>query len=151
MAITLTGKTAPSMILLKGKFGNRWEEYRAGGALKPGHALKFSGANVIVHATALGAWTRLVAVENALIGDGINVAYASGDLVACHKVQPGDRLYVRVAAAAVAIAVGDPITLHSDGTFKKSTAGTDFVVGDAAEAVDNSGGATEVFLRVDFR
>lgn len=150
MAITLTTKTVPSVIVLKGDLRKRHEERRAGGVIRPGHLIKPSGANVVVHATAGGAAAPWFAKEDALQNRSKTDAYASTDLVSFHMAQTGDRVLARLAAAATAVANGDPLTSNGDGCLKKAT-GADVVIADAAEAVDNSAGGAEAFIRADIR
>lgn len=148
MSITLTS-VDPHVIVLKGDLRKRHEERRAGGAIKPGHLVTPSGANVVVHAADGDQAAPWFAKEDALMGNGIDVAYASGDLVSIHMAQPGDRVYARVAAAAAAIADGAPLTSDGDGCLRLGVVGTDDIIAHAAEAVDNSAGATEVHIRAD--
>lgn len=142
---------SPHTIVLRGELHQRHDEARANAALKPGHLIKKnSSSEVLKHATAAGGGQLFVAKEDDLVGKTINDAYAAGDVVFYHIPQKGDWLYMRVAAAATAIAVNDPLTSAGDGTIKKSTGGTDVVIGHAKEALDNSGGGAEAFLRMEW-
>jgi hypothetical protein len=47
--------------------------------------------------------------------------------------------------------LGDPLVSNGDGTLKKGNGSTEFTIAYAAEAVDNSGGSGEVFIRVDIK
>lgn len=150
MAIDITTVVTPHTILLKGENERRHEERLAAGTIKPGHLIKRSGESVVVHATAGGAGAVHIAKEDGLRGKTINDAYSSGDLVPYHMAQKGDRVYVRVPASATAIVSGNPLTSTGDGSFKLATGG-DVIYGDAAEAVDNSAGIVEAFIRMDVR
>lgn len=149
MAITLTSKTVPSTIVLKGDLKKRHDERRAGGAIKPGHLIMPSGATVIVHNADGDQGAPWFAKEDALIGNDKTVAYASGDLVSFHMAQTGDRVLARVAASATAIANGAPLASDGDGCLRLGVVGTDHIFAHAAEAVDNSAGVTETFIRAD--
>jgi hypothetical protein len=154
----MTTKTAPTTILLRGRGLRR--EAPAGGAITPGHLVAYnSSGNLVVHGTA-GAKTRpLFAVENELLGKGINDAYAVNDLVQAEELHVGD-VYALLPAAAAAIVIGDKLTSNGDGTLKKATAASqsgttpftvtfaDHIIAEALEAVDNSGGGTPVRIKV---
>jgi hypothetical protein len=128
----------------------RYEEYRAAGAIKPGHCIQRNSDNaVVVQATAKADEERIVAIEQSLLGLDITTAYASGDLVRCVYPQRSHILLLRVAAAASAIVIGDDLEFAGDGTVRKFTDGVK--IGTAEEAVDNSAGGSEAFIRVKFR
>ena len=143
---------AVNTIVLKGNLGDRHEEYRAGGAIKPGHCLLVtSTGTVVVNNVAAAAGSTghssMFAKEDALQGKTVNDAYASGDLVPCHRAHAGDKIQGRVAAAAAAIVVGDRLVSNGDGCVKKAAdAVTGRTIGIAAEAVDNSVGGAEAFI-----
>lgn len=150
MSITFTSET-PHVIVLKGELRKRHEERRAAGAIKPGHLIQMSAdaQTVVVHATDGGQTAPWFAKEDALQGNTIDDAYASGDLVPYHMAQKGDRIYARVAAGSAAIVEGDPLTSDGDGTLKKGTVGTHHILGTAVEDLDNSAAIVENFIRVD--
>lgn len=143
---------ATNTIVLKGDLRLRHEEFRAGGALKPGHNLVLNSSNqVVVNPTAAAAgstaFSNFFAKEDGLIGKTVDDAYASGDLVPVHMAHAGDKIQGRVAAAGAAIVVGDRLVSNGDGCVKKATDGvTGRTIGVAAEAVDNSAGGTEAFV-----
>lgn len=145
---------AGNTIVLKGELGQRHEEFRAGGAIKPGHLLGLTSSNtVVVHTPAASAtvqgYSNFFAKEDALIGKTVDDAYASGDLVPVHMATAGDKIQARVPAAAPAIVVGDRLVSNGDGTIKKAANAIDGrTIGIAAEAVDNSAGGTEAFLAI---
>jgi hypothetical protein len=140
-----------------------YKEAQAGGAINPGHLIKFSSGNVVVHDTAGGNAAPMFARENDIIGDAWSDAYASGDTVLYIVGRQGDEVRARVAAAASAITKGDPLVSAGDGTLKKGTepqtidvAATttvsvydDRVVAYAMEDVNNSGGSAEVPIIVE--
>lgn len=154
MAIDLRAKTVPSTIVLKGELGERHEEARAGGTIRPGHLImgqNNSGTmDVVVHGTAGGYARPWIAKEDQMNqGHGKTDAYSSGDLVAYHVAQPGDVCLCRLAASATAVVAGDKMTSAGDGTFKKAS-GSDVVIAAAEESVDNSSGGSEAFIRLIF-
>lgn len=142
-------KTAPSTIVLIGELEERHEEYYAAAGLKPGHILEVTSAGKVQkHATTLKTYPKMVAKEEPL-NNGMTVrgAYILDDLVPVHICQPGDVVLLRLAAAAVAVVKGDRLKSAGDGTVAKTTTAGDAIYGIAEEAVDNSGGADEAFLR----
>jgi hypothetical protein len=136
--------STPHTILLKGR--GQHEEAPAGGAITPGHLVKFNSSNaLVVHATAAGAATPLFACENEINGKTIADAYATGDYVQAEFMYPGCQVYALVAAAAVAIVAGDLLESAGDGTLRKFGSGV--VIAFAKEAVDNSGGGAAARIR----
>lgn len=147
---------APNVIVIKGSKG-RYEEFRAAGAITPGHLIKInSDGEVVVHATAGGWGEGIFAIENSLggttggQGNTIATAYADDDLVRAWVAGPGDELYVLVPAAAVAIVKGDQLISNGDGTFKKTTGTPARTFGVALEALDNSGGGSAARIKMRF-
>jgi hypothetical protein len=142
----------PKTIVLRGELSERHEEARANAALSPGHIIMKNASNkVLKHATAGGGGQMWVAKERGMFGTPsgtINDAYAADDLVFYHMPQPSDLLFCRVAAAAVAIAFNDPLTSDGAGGLKKATGG-DVVFGYAQDALDNSGGSADAFIRCE--
>lgn len=139
----------------------RVQEALAGAALKPGHLLAYSSATVIKHGTDDGnlAHGALVAIENETLGGDADDAYASGDTVLFLHLRPGDLVRLRVAAAAAAIALHAQLGSAGDGTVEAKSAQSINESGSAtttikpfiarfraAEALDNSGGGSEVFI-----
>lgn len=145
----------PKTIILKGH-GIR-KEGVASGAITPGHLIEFGGANDLqVHGTAAGNARKAFAVENDLIGDGIDDAYALGDQVQYNVFQTGEEVYALVAAAATAIPKGAALESAGDGTVRIQTTDAatddtqrDSVVGYALEAVDNSAGGSAARIRIE--
>lgn len=150
----------PKTIVLKGHPEAMWE-YPANAAITPGHLIYLlSTGKVAVNAAAGAQCRKLFALENALLGKGIDDAYAANDLVQAGEMERGSVVYAWIPAAAAAIVVGDKLTSNGDGAVKKASAASqsgttpfaytaaDEVIGYAAEAVDNSGGGTAVRLRM---
>lgn len=143
----------PKTIVLRGKLSVRHEESRANAALSPGHIIQKNASNkVLKHATAGGGGQLWVAKERGMFGTPagtINDAYATDEVVFYHIPQKGDLLYCRVAAAAVAIAFNDPLTSDGAGGLKKGNGTTEVTFAFAAEALNNSGGGTDAFIRAE--
>lgn len=142
-------------ILLKGR-GCRLE-LEAGGAITPGHLLKRnSDGKLVVHPSAKMRASALFAVENDLVGEGIDDAYASGDFVQAEYLHAGDEVYALVAASATAITQGALLESAGDGTLRLITDFTDAeidaigggAIAEALEAVDNSAGITPARIKV---
>lgn len=142
----------PNKILLKGEYC-AYDEGIASGAIYPGMLIKRTvgagvgtSCTVAVHAAAGGAGECAIAIENALYGETITDAYASGERVRFLVPQLGDWLYILVAANAAAIVYNDQLVSNGDGTFKKNT-GSDTVFFRAEEALDNSANASNAFIK----
>lgn len=138
----------PNTIVLKGDLGRRREEYPAAAALKPGHFLEgTSTGKVQKNATAGADRPLMIAVEDSYQGKTINDAYAADDVVHVHLAQKGDVLYGRVAAGLAALAIAAVVKLQNDGTVIPQ-GGTGKVIATVEEAVDNSAGVTEAFVKL---
>jgi len=135
------------------------EQRLAGGAITPGHlAALTSTGTVVVHAGAALNAILCFALERAEIGKGMDDAYASGDNVKLGYFSGGQVVNALVAAAAPAIAIGDFLESAGNGTVRKQVtdAATDDTqrlacVGQAEEAVDNSGGGASVRIAMRLR
>ena len=141
-------KANPDTVILKGM--PIIKEGTANAALSPGHYVAHVPSGSIGKNLVAGeAGVRNVAIENDLAGKGINDAYAANDRVLYASFAPGDEAYVRVAASAPAIRLGDDLAVTGSGTIAKLT-GSQAVVARALESVDNSSNsASEVFIRVE--
>ena len=145
----------PNTIILYGQ-GCR-KEGIASEAITPGHLVEFGGSNDLQkHGTAAGNARKAFAVENDLIGDGINDAYATGEQVQYNVFQSGDEVYALVADGATAITKGAGVESAGDGTVRITSTSSatsdlerDGIVGYALEAVDNSGGGSAVRIRIE--
>lgn len=145
---------ALATILLKGGGVNK--EYDAGTAITPGYLVALAAdGDVDPHGTAAANAQRMFALENELVGDGIDVDYAVGERVKCVVPTPGSEIYALVAASASAIVIGDFLESAGDGTLRLAAtdAATDTaqrvsIIAQAIEAVDNSGGGSEARIKV---
>ena len=139
-------KTAPTTITLIGDPLRK--EAAAGGTIKPGHLVELdSSGDFIVQATLGKDCQRTFALENDLIGDGVTDAYLITEQVQAGAFKRGEVVHAKLAAAAAAIVIGDQLEAAADGTLKIFAAGT--AIPTALEAVDNSGGGSEVFIKAE--
>ena len=144
-------------ILLKGRDKVTRKEYVCGIAINPGYLLQLSAdGDVDPHQSAGLNQSSMFAFENELEGSEIDHAYVVGEQVLCMVCAPGVEILAVLAANAAAIVIGDYLESDGDGTLRVLTtdAATDdsqrrAVVGMALEAVDNSAGGTEVFLKME--
>lgn len=146
-------------ILLKGR-GIR-KEAIAGGTITPGDLVTLNSAGQLIrHATAKGANLRMFAVENDLVGKGIDDNYVVNDYAQAEILPAGGEVLAFVAAAASAIVIGDYLESDGAGGLRKLTPAsqsgtTPFAVvtegraiAQAIQAVDNSGGAARARIKV---
>jgi hypothetical protein len=144
-------------ILLKGRDKVTRKEYVAGTAINPGYLLALAAdGDVDPHAAAAENQSSMFAFENELAGKTITDEYAIGDQVLCMVCAPGVEVLAVLAASADAIVIGNYLESAGDGTLRIVTtaaatteAERRAVVGMALEAVDNSGGGGEVFLKME--
>jgi len=138
--VDATIKTQPRTIRLKG-VGQRFER-PAGATIKPGSLVALSDANkFVVHPSANEKASAMFAVENELIGLGIDDNYVVNDLVQVEHFSPGDWCLAILPANAAAVEVGDYLESNGDGTLRVSGADYQGEVGSIAqamEAIDNS-------------
>jgi hypothetical protein len=139
----------PHTIILKGRPERR--EENAGGAITPGHLLKYaSDGDFEVHSSAGGRAAPIFAGENELFGGDIDDAYASGDRVLGWHCAPGDEVYALVPAAAAAIVIGDYLESNGDGTLRKQASGAVSVAtGAVTDDDDAASNGTLVYVHVD--
>lgn len=138
--------TAPRTILLKGR-GTR-DERVANAGINPGYLLNTrSDGKYEKHGTAGANTPRIFALENELFGLGIDDAYVANDLVQAEQCGPPQWVLAKLPADATAVVIGDKLQSNGDGTLTKVT-GTNTALAMALDAVDNSAGGTEVFIRV---
>lgn len=131
-------------IVLK-KYVDIYDEKVAVAELYPGHLLEITSAGKVQkHSTAGGNHARLVATEDGLRGNNIDVAFAANDPVQVATFIPGEIAFMRLKNGEN-VAIGDFLESAGDGTLQKhvidSTGDyfTNNLVGIAEEAVDMSG------------
>jgi len=140
---------AKNTIKLK-KYLDVIDEFIAAARITPGHLLQITNlGKVVVHATAGGNVTPIIALEDELWGKTIDDAFVSGDPVQVWTAQRGEVAYMLLANGQNA-AIGDYLESAGDGTLQVHVADVDSaadvttiygnqLVGIALEAVDMSG------------
>lgn len=144
----MTSATTPKTIELYGH--GVQHEAVAAGAITPGMLVaRAAGGKVQAHAAEAGIAQPAFAIEYGFTGGGIDDAYAADDQVVFKVYTPGSGVYALLAAGEDA-AENAYLVSNGDGTLKVLAAaegGT--VIAQAIEAVDNTGGAGAVRIRVD--
>ncbi|QDP54881.1 MAG: hypothetical protein Unbinned3891contig1000_79 [Prokaryotic dsDNA virus sp.] len=126
------------------------EEKLAGGAITPGHLVGRNASNaVVVHASAGGNAEKMFALEDALQGNTIDDAYASGDRVSLAICSPGTVVYAYLAVGE-SCDPSDFLTSNGDGTLKVATS-TDARIAVPEETLDNSETADTAAARLKVR
>jgi hypothetical protein len=147
----------PSTIVLRGK-GIRKERVATAVAITPGELLEIDNGtdNVQAHSTAAANAQRMFAVENEVVGKGIDDDYAASDNVLYEVLYPGSEVYALLPASAAAIVRGDFLESNGDGTLRKvaasaatSEAQRQGVIAVALEDVDNSLGGSRVRIKAE--
>lgn len=111
-------------------------ERAAAAAITPGHVVELTSSNTVQKcATAAGKWAKMVAVEDALQGKGINDNYAAADKVQVAVCHAGDVINFLLEDEENVV-VGDYIEVATGGRVRKFTSGTP--IGIATEAVNLS-------------
>lgn len=90
-------------------------------AFTPGHLLEKLAAGFQKHSTAGGNAQKIFALENIADAGDIDRAYVAGETSRGGYGQSGQLVFGLVAAAALAIAVEDPLISNGDGTVRKAT------------------------------
>lgn len=147
--------STPNTIVLKGN-GIR-KEAEAAGTITPGDLVELTSAGKVQRkSSAATTAQRAFAVENEVVGKGIDHDYAAGDNVLYEVLPPGAEVYALVPASAAAIVIGDRLESAGSGKLRKvaSSADTDdterqSVVAIALEAVDNSAGTDPARIKVE--
>lgn len=112
----------------------------------PGHLVEEASGNVQLNSTADALAQKLFALPNLGNAGDIDTAYENGETVSYGAFHAGQEVNALVAAAALAIPDGSPVTSAGDGTVKIGTPAD--AIGYAMEAVDNSGGASAVRIAI---
>ncbi len=122
-------------------YQNIINEFVAGGVITPGMLLVVgSDGKVIAHDTAGAATSKMFALEDELQGRTIDDNFAADEPVQCAVITSGSEV-LAILANGGDVAIGDKLTSNGDGRLKAAT-GTDFVIGEATEAVDMSGSSS---------
>jgi hypothetical protein len=140
----------PRTIRLK-DYGIRMER-PAGGTILPGSLVALTRLDTfVVHPSASHKTTAMFALENELIGKGIDDAYVAGDLVQVEHFDQGDWVLALLPASATKVYEGDFLESAGDGTLQ--LVGADYqegatAIAQAMETVDNSAGSAVARIKV---
>lgn len=148
---------AVKTIVLKGNHLAIRKEAFAQAAITPGDLIELVGDdNVQKHSVAAGNAQKAFAVENEVVGKGIDTDYAINDTVLYGVFARGTEVYARVAAGAPAIVRGAILESAGDGTLRAqvvaaatSQAQRESAVAVALQTVDNSGGGAAVRIKAE--
>jgi hypothetical protein len=137
----------PKTISLKGECVLK--ERKANAAITPGHLVELmSSGNIRVHATLGGQAQRAFALEQDLIGKGIEDAYAANDSVRYGVFSPGAEVYALLVTGE-SCAIGDFLESAANGTLQvASTPAEGSNVAIALEAITGGGAAKRIKVEV---
>lgn len=126
----------PQTIALKGDYVAK--EREASATITPGNLIELQSAGTVRNHSVLGGPAqRAFALENDLIGKGIDDDYVNGDLVRYGVFYPGAEVYARVSEAATR---GDYLESAADGRLQvQSTPVENSGVAIAIETVAGAG------------
>lgn len=132
-----------------------YKEAPAVSVITPGDLVEQISTGFRRHLTAAGNAMPMFAIENNVVGQGIDTDYPIGDNVIAGAMHSGDEVYALVSAAAAAIVVGDDLESDGAGKLRKATVNAataqtqrSGIVAKSLQALDNSGGGTTARLKV---
>lgn len=133
----------PHTIVLKGPFIRK--EGEASEAITPGHLVEFGGsADLRKHSTVGGAARRAFALENDLLGRGIDDAYAAAEAVQYGVFPHGSEVYAKLTAGETCTK-GDALESAGNGLLQVSSTPVEgSVVGWALETQGTAGGRVRI-------
>lgn len=143
----MTSATNPKVIELYG-MGLQLEEIVTDAAITPGMLVTRTATGIRPHNVASGVASPQFAIENGAVGKGIDDDYAIGDQCIFKAFAVGSAVYALAHAGGAAIAAGAMLMSAGDGTLELAST-DDTAIAQALEAIDNSGGATPVRIRVE--
>lgn len=114
--------------------------------LKPGHLVDYNASGDLLKKGDVIS-SVVVALNNIADQGTPDRVYADGETTSYIYVPRGEECYLRVAAGTAAIALGAILDGQAGGTVITTAAGNKLAR--ALEAVDNSGGGTEVLILVE--
>lgn len=124
-------------IALKGPYIRK--EQTASGAVTPGMTVNVAGA-------AGGNLRKAFALENDLVGEGIDDAYEDGDLMQVGVFPPGAEVYALLASGQN-VAAGDSLEADSAGRLTAAASGG-VVIAFATEAVNAAAAVARIIIEV---
>ena len=105
-------------------YSDVFEEYKAHAAITPGHLIELNSDNEVqVHVTEDGNVLPMFALEDSLQGNGIDDAYAAGDMVQVWIPGRGD-IVNAILKDEETIVIGDFLNSAGNGELKKYDAAT---------------------------
>lgn len=133
----------------------RTREARASEVILPGHVVEYVSSGKFRKNDRAGDVRVLpmIALQKEYEGQGLfagthgTYSYAIDDQVVAGIFLSGSEVVLRVPASASAIVIGDILTTTSDGCVIKAANAANIPIAVALEALDNSGGATEVYIK----
>lgn len=133
----------------------RTREALASEAMLPGHIVEYVSTGKVQKNDRAGDRLvgKMIALQKEYDGQGINAgdhgtySYAADDQVVIGVFGNGSEVLLRVPAAAAAIVIGDHLETVAGGTVQKLAAVGNIPFAVALEAVDNSGGGSEVCIK----
>jgi len=127
------------MRTIMAKGGYIRKEGEASGTITPGMLVEFGGSNDLqAHSTAAGIGRKAFAVENDLIGRGIDDDYSAGEVVQYIIPEPGGEVYALLAGGET-VSKGDALVSAGDGTLAAMGSGEEAgLIGFAMEDLANS-------------
>ena len=124
----------------------------ASGTIIPGSLLQYASDGTFnVQTTAAKKCARVFAMENELIGKGIDDVYVQGDYLQAEHFDSGDWVLAYVAPSAVAISVGTLLVSDGAGGLRNVSVGSvdaSEAIAVSMDALDNSAGTSIARLRV---
>jgi hypothetical protein len=113
----------------------------------PGLFVEQSAANTFLRSNVTGAGVDgplIIAIENSINGKDKDTVYANGETVYARALVTGMEVQCKLPASASAIVFNDMLEINGDGHVIKRNIGVAKLR--ALEAVDNSAGASPVFI-----
>lgn len=136
----MASKDTPKTILLSSCYAVQ-REGKTAGVVRPGMLLNIRNqAAIVAHNEAGQECQAAVAIENDLVGKGIDDNYANPEQIRYAVLRDGDKFF-GIIDENQNIAVGDLLASSGDGTLKEAAV-TDFVLGIARSAVVVGAAAT---------
>jgi len=123
------------------------EEKVAIEAIIPGHLLEVVASGVKKQTDDAANVAPIFALERDELGNGIDDAYAIGDVVKMGTFKPGDRVYGWLASGQN-VAEGDYLTGTTAGLLTKTSVAASVRLAKAVESVDTTGSAPVAGTRI---
>lgn len=132
-------------VIVKGHNYTR-KEAIAAEAITPGAFVERITAGTVQQRDAVTAVPALIAMENEVVGQDIETAYASGDTTLLASCGTGTEINA-ILADSQTITIGEALECVAGGMVV-TAAGTNAVVGVALEAVTTSGSTSRILIEL---